>query len=310
MSIEIIPFSETHLEDAAALVCRRYKGLRKVVDLLPPKYESPDTILPMLADLTSVQTGMAALHRGRLVGFMVGLVLDDFLGKRSIFSPEWANAASLEDSRCIYEELYARLSAQWVAAGCRTHLVSLFPDDRLAIEGLHWLGFGMAAVDGLRGLELVQKAEDDVPVRRAGMDDLEAAEMFQEALGQHMIAAPIFWPHERGDARIWLDKPELALWLAYQESQAVGFMQIGPANQEACTIIQDEGTASIVGAYTHQELRGSGVATALLNRSLVWAREQGYVRCAVDFEPMNILASRFWTRYFEPVSYTLMRSIL
>jgi GNAT superfamily N-acetyltransferase len=309
MAIQIVQFREDHLGDAADLACQRYKLMRKGAPLLPPKYESPDTILPMLGDLLSEHPGVVALQGERLVGYMAGLELDDFLGKRAIFSPEWANAASLEGSRRIYEELYARISAQWVASGCYTHLVSLFADDRLAIEGWHWLGFGLAAVDGLRGLEPVQHAGDQVQVRRAGMDDLEEAGAFQNALGKHMIKAPIFWPHEKEDAYPWLVKPELALWLAYLDSRAIGFMQIGPANQDACTIIQDEGTASILGAYTLQEARREGVATALLNRSLGWAREQGYVRCAVDFEPMNLLATRFWNRYFEPVSYTLMRSI-
>jgi GNAT superfamily N-acetyltransferase len=309
MTIRIVQFREDHLGDAADLVCLRYKLMRGVAPLLPFKYENPDTILSMLADLLREHPGVVALHGDRLIGFTAGMELDDFLGKRSVFSPEWANAASQEDSRRIYEEMYAKISAQWVATGCHNHLVSLLADDRLAIEGWHWLGFGLAAVDSLRGLEAVQQTGDEVRIRRAGIDDFEAAEAFQEALGRHMISPPIFWPHEKKDVRPWLEKPELALWLAYHGSQAVGFMQIGPANQDACTIIQDEGTASILGAYTHQEARCNGVATALLNRALAWAREQGYVRCAVDFEPMNVLATRFWNRHFEPVGYTLMRSI-
>ncbi|MEA3341175.1 MAG: hypothetical protein U9R15_14525 [Chloroflexota bacterium] len=39
---------------------------------------------------------------------------------------------------------------------------------------------------------------------------------------------------------------------------------------------------------------GKGIATALLDRSLEWARVEGYWRCAVDF---------------EPVSYALVRQI-
>jgi hypothetical protein len=46
-----------------------------------------------------------------------------------------------------------------------------------------------------------------------------------------------------------------------------------------------------------------------LNRSLEWARSEGYERCAVDFEPMNVLAARFWLRYFSPVCYSLVRHV-
>jgi GNAT superfamily N-acetyltransferase len=51
------------------------------------------------------------------------------------------------------------------------------------------------------------------------------------------------------------------------------------------------------------------VATALLDRALTWAREAGYVRCAVDFEAMNVVAARFWLRHFRPVCHTLARHL-
>lgn len=310
MPIQIVPIKERHLADAAALMCSRYKSQRQETPLLPSRYESVEgEILPRLRDLAGCEPGVTAFHGNRLVGFMLGFTLDDFLGKRSAFSPEWANAASLENSRRIYEEMYTSLSAQWVASGCVTHLVSILPCDRSAIEGWHWLGFGLAAVDGLRGLDRVEGLVDQVQIRRARIEDLDLAKAFQEELARHMAAAPTFWPHTMDDLRAWMEQSENAMWLAYKSSQAVGFIQIGPANQDACTIIQDEGTASIVGAFTRQDSRGVGVATALLNRSLEWAEEQGYVRCAVDFEPMNVLAARFWPHWFEPVSYTLMRSI-
>ena len=86
-------------------------------------------------------------------------------------------------------------------------------------------------------------------------------------------------------------------------------MKQGPANVDACTIIHDEKTTSIVGAFTTESVRGGGIATALLNRSLEWARSDGYERCAVDFEPMNPLATRFWLRHFQPVCYTLIRHV-
>jgi GNAT superfamily N-acetyltransferase len=83
----------------------------------------------------------------------------------------------------------------------------------------------------------------------------------------------------------------------------------GPANPKASTLISDAGTTSIVSAYTQTSARGRGVATALLNQVLAWGRVEGYERCAVDWEPMNVLATRFWTRHFQPVSYALIRHV-
>jgi GNAT superfamily N-acetyltransferase len=99
------------------------------------------------------------------------------------------------------------------------------------------------------------------------------------------------------------------VWLADHQGEAVAYMRLGPASEDACTIIRDDKTCSITGAFTSEKARGRGIATALLDRSLRWARAQAYERCAVDFEPMNPLATRFWLRHFEPVCYTLVRHV-
>ena len=78
---------------------------------------------------------------------------------------------------------------------------------------------------------------------------------------------------------------------------------------DASTIIRDEGTARITGAFTRADRRGQGVAAALLDAALAWARDEGYIRCAVDFESANLLASRFWPRHFEVVGITLGRRL-
>jgi GNAT superfamily N-acetyltransferase len=107
----------------------------------------------------------------------------------------------------------------------------------------------------------------------------------------------------------WLADPANALWLAYEKAQPVASMSIGPANPEACAVIQDSSTASIIHAFTQEGSRGKGFATVLLDRCLEWARTQGYGRCAVDFETMNYLGARFWLRWFQPVCFSLLRSV-
>ncbi|GAH27730.1 unnamed protein product, partial [marine sediment metagenome] len=73
--------------------------------------------------------------------------------------------------------------------------------------------------------------------------------------------------------------------------------------------IVDEKTTSIYGAFTMKNMRGSGIATALLNHALEFARVAEYERCAVDFEPMNLAGSRFWLKHFKPVCLSLFRQI-
>jgi hypothetical protein len=122
-------------------VCAQYKALRGRIPVLPVRYQAVDPILDLLRDLSGEADGVVAVQDGRLVGFLIGLVIPEFMGKRSAYSPVWANAAAPGDSRRIYEEMYTRLSDRWVRDGCFTHVVSIIADDPQALEAWHWLGF-------------------------------------------------------------------------------------------------------------------------------------------------------------------------
>jgi GNAT superfamily N-acetyltransferase len=313
MAIEVVPLRVEHLGDAAGLVTRRYSDLREKVPFLPRRYGEVSTILPLLREVANAAPGVVALHGGRMVGFLGGWLLPSFRGRPTVFSPEWANGAEPGHSRRIYQEMYSHLAASWVADGYSTHMVSLLADDRDALDGWHWLGFGMMAADAVRTLEPVSGGDTGVDVRRASLGDIEPVMALDVALCHHMAAGPVFLADREGPDRgtyvDWLQDPEKAVWLAYRDGEAVAYLGLGPASDDASTIIRDEGTTSVSGAFTRGQVRGGGIGTALLDRGLSWARERGYERCAVDFEPMNPPAVRFWLRHFEPVCYTVKRYV-
>jgi len=210
--------------------------------------------------------------------------------------------------------MYMHLAARWVANGCFTHLIVVLAHDREGIEGWHWLGFGLGAADAVRDLTPAEGPLcAHITIRRGGPQDIEQVMRLTAALQRHLAAPPTFLAclerEDRASHEEWLADPACAVWLACEGTEAVGFMKQGPASTDASGIICDEGTTSIVGAFTNESARGKGIGTALLNRSLAWARSEGYDRCAVDFEPMNIPAVRFWTRHFEPVCYALVRHV-
>jgi GNAT superfamily N-acetyltransferase len=310
--LDIIPFQDKHLEAAAGLASLRYADLRKTFPLMSSRYEETDILLPMLTELAGNAPGVVALRAGQVVGFITGYRLPDWRGQRSTFSPEWGNGAEPGDSRRIYEEMYAHLAARWVGEGYRTHLISMLAHDRGALEGWHWLGFGLAAVDGVRALSPIPAPTQNVEIRQARPADAEHSYALLAALRAHLSAAPTFLPFEtqdRAQHQDWLADPANALWIAFRGTEPIACMGQGPANPKACTVIDDKGTTSIVSAFTVEDARGSGAATALLNQALDWGKAQGYKRCAVDFEPMNLLATRFWLKAFQPVCYALRRDI-
>jgi GNAT superfamily N-acetyltransferase len=311
-ALDVVPLDARHLPDAAALACKRYKGLRETAPIMPPRYERPRVVEPMLQDIAASAPGVAAVYEGRLVGFLTGYTMPVFRGKCAAYSPAWAHGAVAADARRVYEAMYAALADRWVTDGCLTHLVGTLAHEGALLKTWHWLGFGMFAADAARDLSPLNTPVAGYEVRRAGQQDAAICAALAGALQHHLASSPTYLVTDGDDGsscRGWLADPSHALWLAHSEGEAVAYLRIESANEDACALIQDEGTASITGAYTVPQARGQGVGSALLDRALAWARARGYARCAVDFEPMNVLAKRFWLRHFQPVCYALMRHI-
>lgn len=316
MALHVVPLTHDHLRAAADLMGRRYRRLRGTIPQLPPRYEDTAVLTPMLERIVGCAAGVAAMEGERLVGFIAGVVIPEFKGRRAVLSPEWANAALPEgeggDTRAIYERMYAAVAGAWAAAGCSCHLIGQFPDDADALDGWFHQGFGLLCIDGVRDLSMPDVPSAPLEVRRAGPADVAAVTDLSRGLSDHGRASPIFLDGHPEDEAAWaaqLADDERVVYLALASGTPLAYMRIGPASDEACGIIMDEGTASITGAYAVPDARRRGVASALLRACLGWAAEAGYARCAVDWESANIEGNRFWRRHFSPVCYSLMRMV-
>jgi len=311
--LEIVPLEARHVEDAARLACSRYADLRCAIPTLPTRWERVENLVPRISECLGSAPGVAAIEGNRLVGFVAALLVPDFRGMRTAISLEWGNGARADDRCDVYEAMYARVSSDWVDAGCLSHLFCCMGYDPALRDRWNLLGFGMLATDAMRDLSLPQGRLADIEVRRADCSDISAIMGLLHQLEEHLASSPTFLfrseTDERQEELAWLSDPANALWLAYCGDDIVGYLRQGPASNNACTIINDPGTSSITGAYTVPAFRSRGTATALLGRAISWAKESGYVRCAVDFEPMNTPARRFWLRHFDPVAFGVMRRL-
>lgn len=204
--LKIIPFREEHLEDAAWLVSERYQRLRQQVPDLPQRYSDISSLIPLLQSILKPNIpSVATIQRNRMVGFLTAWQMPDFQGKHSIYSPEWANAAVLEDSARIYEALYNHISGDWLAEKYAAHYLSIFPNDLQALQQWHWLGFGMFAVDALRAVEPIPAGDMDVQIQRAGVQDIEQVMALQDELWEYIKSPPIFILSERHDRKYYED---------------------------------------------------------------------------------------------------------
>jgi GNAT superfamily N-acetyltransferase len=288
--------------------------LRELVSDLPERYEHSESVSSLLQELANHTTGVAAIEGSRLVGFLMARVIPSFRGKRTAYCPEWAHAADPDNSCEIYQEMYAAVSADWILDKCCAHLITLFSDDKAAIDAWFWEGFGLLAVDAIRDLSRAEGEATDTDITRAEPANVEALLRLDEALRHHLWSAPTFLgdtsnPDTRRSWENQIRNEEICIQLACQVGKRIAYMKVGPANPSACHIIRDDKTASVTGAFTDPDVRGRGVGTALLNSGVNWARLVGYERCAVDFEPMNVVGSRFWLRHFRPICLSVMRIV-
>jgi len=309
MTLDVVPLDAGHLGDAADLVAAQCRVLRASVPALPARYEDPSVFVGDLAALLGSAPGVAALRSGRLVGFLIGQLIDDFRGMRAVYSPEWANAAEDEG---IYARMYQALARAWVADGRLCHLVTVLAGDDRSVRERFGGGFGMEAIDAVRDLSPVDARAVNLEIRPAVPADAELVVDFERRLAAHLAAAVALPQDEDPDTesiRCRLGEASSADFIACPAGEPVSWLRVGPANPSACRVIQDAGTASVVRAFTLEGQRGGGVGSALLSRAVEWAEENGYERVAVDFEPANAPAKRFWLRHFRPICYTVMRRV-
>lgn len=307
MPLKIQPFNLNHLAEAAKLVCQRYTQLCQENPTLPQPYQQEQVMLEILTKLNKDAQGVSALEGNRLVGFMLGVQINEFMGRRAAYSPDYANAAQGERASDIYETMYTECAKEWVSAGCCTHAISVLVNNHPALQALHWQGFGLINVDAVRDLQPLPQGAEGVLVRQATPSDSDTIQAFNHALEHHESAAPIYWLHELENYSAKLDQPGYSAWLAYAGKQAVGSLVLLPGDETECLFMRDPQTTYLYSAFIAEPVRGKGIASALLNHAFDWARQAGYARCAVDFESTNTSAHRFWMKHYKPVSYSFVR---
>ncbi len=314
--LEIVPLQTEHLDKAAVLVADRYREERTRNPLLHEKYEDPARVRPLLDYNREKQAGVAAVRSGKVLGFITSLPFSNW-GIPAVWIPDWGHGAEKDNRGYIYRRMYAALAEWWVEKGHLKHAVMTFAGERDILDAWFSLGFGMTNIDTLRDVRPLLEAVENIEIRKAGPNDFDILMEFRDALCKHLTSTPVFQfiPAEArekvsAEFRKQLADEDAAIWLSCNKEKVTGCMRIVPSSQ--CDFRMPTVDASICGismAFTEKGDRLRGVGTALLDRVLAWAREKGYTQCGVDFESANIPAAQLWLSHFQPVCYTLFRSL-
>ena len=318
--LEIRPFSNAVIDQAARLLAARHRAQRLVEPGLSPVFEAPaaaETEIETLA-ATEGASGAVALRGGAVVGFLIGVPRDRLWGPNVWV--EGAGHAVAEPE--IIRDLYGLAAARWVEDGATSQYVVVPATDPALVDAWFRLGFGQQHVHAIRaaaGAGESLRLPTGVAVRRAERRDISVLGQIDVVFSEHQARSPVFSmlavPSLQDVTNEWeeeLDDPRFTTFVAEHDGRVVG-SAIGCSIEESSEhrgIVRPAGAGHLSFAAVLPEARGLGAGRALGEAVLIWARDAGYPTVVTDWRETNLLSSRAWPRLgFRPTFRRLFRAI-
>lgn len=322
MKIDILPFSDDMIPEAARLLATRHARNRKNLPLLPDRFEDPSISCKCIEVLWSKKhrTGYAAFRDGKMVAYLIGETTTHPWGRSGyVYLPGYALAAGEDAS--LLQDLYVHLGEDWVRTGHFIHSLYISAADQDVIDALFDVGFGKERVDALLDFRSLQVPDVEEPagitIRQAAAGDNDLIGSFSDVIFR-ALAQPPYWhptvPEDWDELREgWselADDKEWTVWLAMENEAALGTIGFRPEAEDDTQMLVSPKTMYLSVAATKPPARGRGINTVLTWHGLKQAQEAGYEICYTNWISPNLLASRFWPRFgFQDVSYRLAKKI-
>lgn len=323
MRVELVPFHDDFIDEAADLLARRHRRERVTLMELPARFEDP-SVARTAVETTwrrSHTSGMVAQQEDRLVGYLLGECTTSALLGRTVWM-RWAGQALHEDAPAeVYRDLYAAAAPAWVSAGYFDHYVLVSAADRAGLDAWFALCFGQQQAHALLALDDLEadpvEPLTSVTFRQATEVDRDVLRDMAPLIATYQTRAPVWAPvppetideYRDGYAEL-VDDGTATVWFAEHDGQVVGLHVYLPAEPSNDDLLTPEGCTELVAASTRENLRGHGLGRALTTHALAAMRAAGYAYCQTDWRVTNLLSSRFWPRRgFRPMYYRLARSI-
>jgi GNAT superfamily N-acetyltransferase len=303
--LEIVPFSDAHLDDAAALLAARHARHREAEPLLPELADPREAVERewRLEGASGVFGGSAYL----------------FASPLHVRGTTWMRVGiagqAIEGEREPMRDLYAVAGQRWLDEGLTEHGVFVPSHDAELVDAWFRLSFGASAALAMR--ETGPKAEEpfdgDVTIRCGTPEDFDEAARLDLEMTEALRGAPSFsrlplqtqaelateWREEIGE----LDK----LFVAERDGRIVGLLLLYHRPPDL-RVAPD--SIDLAQASTEPQARGTGVGRALTEHAIRWAHDNGYPVMTTDWRMTNLWASRFWPkRGFRPAFLRVYRSI-
>jgi GNAT superfamily N-acetyltransferase len=323
VAVNLVPFHDDFLSDAAGLLAARHQRDRAALPELPARFEDPAIarVAVQAAWHRPRISGVAALSDGRLVGYLIGDVTIDAFRGRIAWMRGAGHALDPGVDAELYRDLYTAAAPEWLAYGCFKHYALVPASDDAVMAAWYGLGFGQEQVYALRPLTDADADGEAIPagvtLRRATPNDGPALSEMANLIARHQAGPPVwvpvppeYLPELREGYAELVGDPEATVWLALRGDQVVGFQAYFTTQPADDNLLPPEACIELKVAGTREGERGKGVGRALTRRGLAEARAKGYAYCLTDWVATNLLSSRFWPRQgFRPMVYRMMRTI-
>jgi ribosomal protein S18 acetylase RimI-like enzyme len=309
--MQLRPFTDAHLDGAAALLDERHARHRAAEPLLPDVRDFRAQVeREWRRDDVS---GAVAVRGDDVLGYVIGhLARYGNAGHRWALVDLAGHAAAEPE---LVRDLYAAAAGAWVEAGVTRHAAFVPSSDAALVDAWFRSGFGAQAALAVRETAGEPPVEAGVEIRPGAPSDLDAAAEFDRLLYEHQRGSPSFSgnavpTHEsfRSDWSDTWDDPRFTHFVAERSGRVVGHILLYA--RPVGDLRVPEESIDLAHAATDPSVRGAGVGLALTAHSLRWAYERGYRSMTADWRMVNLLASRFWPRRgFRATFLRLYRSI-
>jgi GNAT superfamily N-acetyltransferase len=303
--VEVQPFADHHLGEAATLLARQHESLRSVEPLLPVAFGRQEQAEASLVELLARgATGSVALHGGALVAYVIGSARDATVWGPNIWVPPEGAATREPD---VLRDVYADAAQRWVDEGRTAHYALVPAQDPAVVRAWSHLCFGVQHVHAARLLPREPGEPPDPPsgviVRPAVTGDLAVIASFDVQLGEHLRRAPVFsrlavpaLAEALAEAKESLEDPTLNTVVAERGERVVGAavgcdLSLSSAHSGPARL---DGAAMLAWVVVDEGQRGAGVGRALADAVLTWAEQRGYGAIATDWRAANLPSSRAW----------------
>jgi len=322
----ILIHDETRIAEASALAYRNLLSLRARFPWMPEKRE--DEFVPRIEWMAREGRVYGLIEGDTLIAFLGWFKIDEFRNVgAAAFTPDWCSAVSAPDGEVprLMGTLVRRLLGDLKEAGIPIHAASILSANGALLEEFSLLGYGRIVLDAAVPVaELIGKTgpgtafprepgPGGLNVRAATGSDAKALSELDASLARHVGAPPVLMPDTHGSTEgeweQWLASADSLTFIAERDGIPVGFIKADPPHFDVSWFVHGAETMAICGLYVDPAARGLGAGEALLRRLALAAADRGYTLMSVDCETHNPEARAFWTRRFEPVTWSFERRL-